>query len=65
MRKNRGIFLASALLLAVSSGTIGQGMSVFAAKESAVKQKEERKGETHGGVISFGNGNASITIKVK
>ena len=41
MRKNRGIFLASALLLAVSSGTIGQGMSVFAAKESAVKQMEE------------------------
>lgn len=65
MRKNRGIFLASALLLAVSSGTIGQGMSVFAAKESAVKQMEERKGETHGGVISFGNGNASITIKGK
>ena len=65
MRKNRGLFLASALLLAVSSGTIGQGMSVFAAKESAVKQMEERKGETHGGVISFGNGNASITIKGK
>ena len=63
MRKNRGLFLASALLLAVSSGAIGQGISVFAAQE--IEQTEERKGETHGGVISFGNGNASITIKGK
>lgn len=63
MRKNRVLFLASALLLAVSSGAIGQGISVFAAQE--IEQTEERKGETHGGVISFGNGNASITIKGK
>ena len=41
------------------------GMSVFSLRESAGKQMEERKGETHGGVISFGNGNASITIKGK
>lgn len=82
MRRNRGAFLAGALLLAVSSGIFRQEMSVFAAKEETVTEqredvpeaeedkeetgdREERKGETHGGTISFGNGKASITIQGK
>lgn len=41
MRRNRGAFLAGALLLAVSSGIFRQEMSVFAAKEETVTEQRE------------------------